>query len=126
MPRLEKLDESLWLADGETVSFYGFPYPTRSVIVRLSGDPLWVWSPIRLADDLRIEVDCVGRVAHLISPNKLHHLHSGRRLTRRRSSGVCSRRLTDSPPWRSQGRSATRRRPTGVPTSIRLGFEVRS
>ncbi len=35
MPRLEKLDESLWLADGETVSFYGFPYPTRSVIVRL-------------------------------------------------------------------------------------------
>jgi hypothetical protein len=50
MPRLEKLDESLWLADGETVSFYGFPYPTRSVIVRLSGDRLWVWSPIRLAE----------------------------------------------------------------------------
>ena len=75
MPRLEKLDESLWLADGETVNFYGFPYPTRSVIVRLSDERLWVWSPIKLADDLRAEVDSAGRVAHLVSPNKLHHLH---------------------------------------------------
>lgn len=75
MPRLEKLDESLWLADGETVSFYGFPYPTRSVIVRLSDERLWVWSPIKLTDDLRVEVDNAGRVAHLVSPNKLHHLH---------------------------------------------------
>ncbi len=75
MLRLEKLDESLWLADGETVNFYGFPYPTRSVIARLSDERLWVWSPIKLADDLRVEVDIVGRVAHLVSPNKLHHLH---------------------------------------------------
>ncbi len=75
MPDLQKLDKSLWLADGETVSFYGFAYPTRSVIVRLSDDRLWVWSPIRLADNLRVEVDSLGRVAHLVSPNKLHHLH---------------------------------------------------
>lgn len=75
MPRLKKIHELLWLADGETVHFYGFPYPTRSVIVRLSDDRLWVWSPIRLADDLRVEVDTMGRVGHLVSPNKLHHLH---------------------------------------------------
>jgi hypothetical protein len=77
MQRLEKLDESLWLADGGTVNFYGFPYPTRGVIVRLSDERLWVWSPIKLADDLRAEVDRAGRVAHLVSPNKLHHLHLG-------------------------------------------------
>ena len=33
MPHLQKLDDALWLVDGETVSFYGFPYPTRRVIV---------------------------------------------------------------------------------------------
>ena len=75
MPRLKKLHKSLWLADGGTVDFHGFPYPTRSVIVRLSDDRLWVWSPIALADDLRVEVDILGRVGHLVSPNKLHHLH---------------------------------------------------
>ena len=75
MSRLEKLDESVWLAEGEAVSFYGIAYPTRSVAARLSDGTLWVWSPIGLRDDLRLEMDRLGRVAHLVSPNKLHHLH---------------------------------------------------
>ncbi len=75
MPRLETIDEQLWLADGEIVDFHGFAYPTRCVIVRLSDDRLWVWSPIELADELRADVDALGQVAHLVSPNKLHHLH---------------------------------------------------
>ena len=48
MPRLEKLDDALWVAEGDIVSFFGFPYPTRSVVVRLDAGRLWVWSPIRL------------------------------------------------------------------------------
>ncbi len=72
---LEKVDEALWLAEGEIVSFYGFPYPTRSAIIRLAGDRLWVWSPVRLTEELRRDVDRLGQVAHLVSPNKLHHLH---------------------------------------------------
>ncbi len=71
---LERVDEALWLAEGEIVSFYGFPYPTRSVIIRLADDRLWVWSPVRLTEDLRRDVDRVGQVADLVSPNKLHHL----------------------------------------------------
>ncbi len=47
----------------------------RSVVVRLAGDRLWVWSPILLTDDLRREVDRLGQVAHLVSPNKLHHFY---------------------------------------------------
>ena len=34
---LERIDEALWLAEGETISFHGFAYPTRSVIVPLRG-----------------------------------------------------------------------------------------
>ena len=75
MGRLERLDDALWLAEGELVSFYGFAYPTRSVIVRLADGRLWVWSPVKLDAELRSEVDLLGEVAHLVSPNKLHRLY---------------------------------------------------
>jgi hypothetical protein len=32
---LEVIGDSIWLVEGDVVDFYGFPYPTRSVIVRL-------------------------------------------------------------------------------------------
>jgi hypothetical protein len=67
--------ESLWVADGEIVHFFGAPYPTRSVIARLRNGDLWVWSPIKLTADLRADVDRLGPVRHLVSPNKLHHLY---------------------------------------------------
>lgn len=74
MARLERVDDRLWVAEGDVVSFFGFPYPTRGVIARLDADRLWVWSPIRLDEDLRAEIDELGEVAHLVSPNKLHHV----------------------------------------------------
>ena len=57
------------------VSFYGFPYPTRSAVIRFDNDDLWVWSRIRLSKSLLDEVDQLGRIAHLVSPNKIHHLY---------------------------------------------------
>ncbi len=72
---LEKIHQGLWLAEGKIVNFYGFPYPTRSVVVRLGRGDLWVWSPTRLTPDLRIELNRRGAVRHLVSPNKLHHLY---------------------------------------------------
>lgn len=71
---LIELAQNIWLAEGDLVNFFGFPYPTRSIIVRLDNGSLWVWSPIRLSAELRRQVDALGPVAHLISPNKLHHL----------------------------------------------------
>jgi hypothetical protein len=71
---LEAVDRDLWIADGPSVSFFGFPYPTRSVIIRLRDGGLWVWSPIRLDDALATAVDGLGPVRHLVAPNKLHHL----------------------------------------------------
>lgn len=71
---LEQVHENLWVAEGELVSFFGLPYPTRAVIARLANRDLWVWSPVKLTADLRNEVDRLGPVRHLVSPNKLHHL----------------------------------------------------
>lgn len=72
---LQPIEDDIWLAEGDVVSFYGFAYPTRGVIIRLRDGTLWVWSPIALTDDIRAAVDTLGPVGHLVSPNKIHHLY---------------------------------------------------
>ena len=41
---------------------------------RLPGGRLWIHSPEQLDSALQAELSALGEVAHLISPNKLHHL----------------------------------------------------
>lgn len=76
-PVLTEVDRNLWIADGGSVPFFGFPYPTRMAVARLSGGSLWVWSPIQLDETLKDAVDRIGPVRYLVSPNKLHHLYLG-------------------------------------------------
>ncbi|HEY1707646.1 MAG TPA: DUF4336 domain-containing protein [Rhizomicrobium sp.] len=64
----------IWIADGPVVDFYGFPYSTRMVLIRLQNGDLFVWSPVSLTGPLKNAVDGIGRVAYLVSPNSLHHL----------------------------------------------------
>ena len=71
---LEEFGPSLYVADGPTVSFYGFPYPTRMAVARLSDGSAWVWSPVALTDELVDAVKAIGAVRHIVSPNKIHHL----------------------------------------------------
>lgn len=71
---LEAFGPSLYLAEGPTVSFFGFPYPTRMALARLSDASVWVWSPVALTAELASEVEAIGPVRHIVSPNKLHHL----------------------------------------------------
>jgi hypothetical protein len=71
---LEEFGRSLYLATGPTVSFLGFPYPTRMVLARLTDGRVWVWSPIALTAELASAVDSLGPVRDIVSPNKLHHL----------------------------------------------------
>jgi hypothetical protein len=75
--RLRHFGDDLWIADGPVVDFYSFPYPTRMAMARLSDGDLWVWSPIHLDPQLRDEVEALGKPAHLVSPNKIHHLFLG-------------------------------------------------
>lgn len=71
---LEEFGPSLFMADGPAVSFYGFPYPTRMAVARLSDGGVWVWSPVALSDELAESVEAIGPVRHIVSPNKIHHL----------------------------------------------------
>ena len=72
--QLTQLGENIWVYEGSTVSFYGFPFPTRMTVIKLSDNSLWIHSPEKLNDELKIELEKFGNVKYLISPNKLHHL----------------------------------------------------
>lgn len=70
-----EVDRDIWIADGPSVSFLGFPYPTRATLIRLRDGNLWVCSPIQLDEGLRLAINALGPVRHIVSPNKLHHLY---------------------------------------------------
>ncbi len=71
---LKEFGPSLYVADGPTVPFLSFPYPTRMAVARLADGSAWVWSPIALTPELERAVDSIGPVHHIVSPNKIHHL----------------------------------------------------
>ena len=71
---LQEFGPSLFAADGPVVSFHGFPYPTRMAVVRLADEGVWAWSPIALTEELAKDIDAIGPVRCIVSPNKLHHL----------------------------------------------------
>ena len=59
------------------VSFHGFDYPTRMVIVRLADGGLWLWSPIKKSAEIEGSVRALGQVRHIVSPDSLHYLFLG-------------------------------------------------
>ena len=71
---LKQFGHEIWTSDGPDVAVAGFHYPTRMAAIRLPDGGLFIWSPIRLTDILRAEVDALGRVRHIVAPNSLHHL----------------------------------------------------
>jgi Domain of unknown function (DUF4336) len=71
---LKRFGHEVWIADGPDFVIFGFHYPTRMAVIRLSDGRLFIWSPIQLTDILRAEVDTLGQVAYIIAPNSLHHL----------------------------------------------------
>lgn len=76
---LKLIGEDLWVVDGPIVrmSYFGgsVPFPTRMVIVRLESGDLFVWSPTEPCDELLTQIDALGPVRHLVSPNKIHYEH---------------------------------------------------
>lgn len=54
-----------------------YPYTHRAIVIRLNDSSLFVTSPIRLTSDLRADIDTLGAMKYIVSPNHLHHLHMG-------------------------------------------------
>jgi hypothetical protein len=76
MPLLLEFAKDIFILDGPSVPFFGVPYPTRSVIIRLtSGEGCLVWSPTELSGKAAKEIkEKAGNVLFIIAPNKIHHI----------------------------------------------------
>jgi hypothetical protein len=78
---LKPVAAGIWIVDGPALSLSALglsvSFPTRMTIVRLDDGGLWCHSPIALSDGLRLQVNALGPVRHLVSPNLLHYLHIG-------------------------------------------------
>lgn len=73
---LRELDAGIWTLEGRPIKFLTFPYTLRSTIIDLGSGSLFIHSPVQL-DCATSAVESLGHVAHIVSPNKLHHLFLG-------------------------------------------------
>jgi len=64
--------EDLFIQEAD-VRFYGVRLQTRMTILRLSDDRLFLHSPTFLEAGLRRELDRLGEVRFVVSPNKIHN-----------------------------------------------------
>jgi Domain of unknown function (DUF4336) len=71
------------IADGpiERVGLFGmkmpWPFTTRMTVVQLAGGDLFLHSPIAFDAALAKRLQSLGRVRHLVSPNRGHYAHIG-------------------------------------------------
>lgn len=71
-PLLKSLGENLYFAEAD-VRFYGVGIQTRMTVAKLADGGLWVCSPLVLTPELAGELDRLGPVSHILSPNKIHN-----------------------------------------------------
>lgn len=76
-PEPHPFGQDIWTVAGRTTQVAGFAYPTRMIVVRLTGGALFIWSPVALSTELRDAVDLLGPVDHVVAPNALHHRFLG-------------------------------------------------
>jgi hypothetical protein len=74
--RLQSVAEGLWAVRAPQ-QFMGMHVGTQMTIVRLSGGGLLLHSPIPITPELKVQIDAIGPVRHIICPNLFHHLHAG-------------------------------------------------
>lgn len=77
------LAQDIGIADGplEYLTVGGIrlplPFTTRMTVVRLSNGDLFLHSPIKFNERLARELQELGKVRHLVSPNQFHYAHIG-------------------------------------------------
>lgn len=71
------LGEDIWIVDGPVIDFYRIPFPTRMTVIRLANGDLFLHSPIAWTPELAAELEALGTIRHLVSPNWIHYAYIG-------------------------------------------------
>ncbi|WP_414624919.1 DUF4336 domain-containing protein [Calothrix sp. CCY 0018] len=80
---LTKVATNIWTIEAPDCICYRppmqprYPYTHRAVVIRLKDNSLFIISPIRLTNDIRADIDALGTLKYIVSPNNIHHLHMG-------------------------------------------------
>lgn len=76
---LKPVTKNVWIADGDitAMAMYGVkvPFTTRMTVIRLRDGSLWLHSPIAWNASLAKQLEALGTISHLVSPNKIHYAH---------------------------------------------------
>ena len=76
---LKEVDQNIWIVDGDLIQMdmkiFKLPFQTRMTVIKLNDCKLWIHSPIAPNEQLFTELDALGKVAYLISPNKIHYAY---------------------------------------------------
>src|SRR5688500_5040802 len=65
---MKPLADGVWQIEGPSLNMVaGVMIPSRSTVLRLANDSLLVYSPIAA-------MEIAGDVAHIVAPNRLHHM----------------------------------------------------
>ena len=93
------------------------PFSTRMTVVRLKNGDLFLQSPIAFNATLAAQLQSMGTIRHLVSPNQFHYAHIGE----------WSRAFPDAVTWASRGARA-RARARGIDVQFKrdLGVEHRT
>jgi hypothetical protein len=89
------------------------PFTTRMTVVQLKNGELFLHSPIALNLELARQVQSMGTISYLVSPNQFHYAHIGE----------WSRAFPDATTW---GRSGARRRARARGIDVRFDHELAS
>lgn len=74
---------NIWTLEADHFVYYRppaqprYPYTHRAVVIRLEDGSLFIHSAIALTPTIKTEIDTLGTVKYLISPNHIHHLYMG-------------------------------------------------
>jgi len=78
---LKPVAENVWNVDGPIIHMQqhgvSIPFPTRMAVIRLANGDLFLHSPIQLDSGSQGEIEALGAVRHLVSPNKIHYTYIG-------------------------------------------------
>ncbi len=69
-----QLSENIWCVE-QQLKFFKLEFGARMTIIRLSDGTLFLHSPIEIDDALASEIEALGCVNYIVSPNKLHHFY---------------------------------------------------
>lgn len=73
---MRELAAGLWIAEAR-LRFLGLELGARMTVVRLASGDLLLHSPVAASEERVREVGRLGRVAHIVAPNRFHHLFVG-------------------------------------------------